>query len=212
MPVMVAFDPASDGSPFYSCLYRDIKKEADLWLERHGEGNQENVLYGVHRRQVKDNKIDRLVQQYEQFTIFEEESIDRGFARFNTVITSLKALDEDLSSLALDELIDNLKVHEVIMEKDSQICKGKRERVKSITLRAKKESSDDETSTSECDDEEYDIRDFKKFFRRKGRFVSNHMKRTSHSEKGMIRKARVIENALDAEIRITSLASVQNLH
>ncbi|GJU53461.1 hypothetical protein Tco_1227175 [Tanacetum coccineum] len=100
--------------------------------------------------QVKDNKIDLLVQQYEQFTILEEESIDSGFARFNTIITSLKALDEsfssknyvrkflralhpkwrakvtaieeskDLSSLALDELIGNLKVHEVVMEKDSQ--------------------------------------------------------------------------------------------
>ncbi|GJS86213.1 hypothetical protein Tco_0752754 [Tanacetum coccineum] len=91
-----------------------------------------------------------------------------GFARFNTTITSLKALDEgfssknyvrkflralhpkwrakvtaikeskDLSSLALDELIGNLKVHEVVMEKDSEIYKGKKERVKSITLKAKK--------------------------------------------------------------------------
>ncbi|GJT29174.1 hypothetical protein Tco_0909449 [Tanacetum coccineum] len=48
--------------------------------------------------QVKDNKIDLLVQQYEQFTILEEESIDSGFARFNTIITSLKALDEGFSS------------------------------------------------------------------------------------------------------------------
>nr|GFC32361.1 DUF4219 domain-containing protein/UBN2 domain-containing protein [Tanacetum cinerariifolium] len=30
--------------------------------------------------QVKDNKIELLVQQYEQFTILEEESIDNGFA------------------------------------------------------------------------------------------------------------------------------------
>nr|GEW08836.1 hypothetical protein [Tanacetum cinerariifolium] len=90
-------------------------------------------------RQVKDNKIDLLVQQYEKFTILEEESIDSGFARFHTIITRLKALDEgfssknyvikflralhpkqrakvtgieeskDLSSLALDELIKNLK-------------------------------------------------------------------------------------------------------
>ncbi|GKA52779.1 zf-CCHC domain-containing protein [Tanacetum coccineum] len=104
-----------------------------------------------------------------------QESIDSGFARFNTIITSLKALDEgfssknyvrkflralhpkwrakvttieeskDLSSLALDELIGNLK----------------------------KESSDDETSTSRSDDEEYAmaVRNFKKFFRRKGKFV-----------------------------------------
>ncbi|GJZ04051.1 retrovirus-related pol polyprotein from transposon TNT 1-94 [Tanacetum coccineum] len=92
---------------------------------------------------------------------------------FNTIITSLKALDEgyssknyvrkflralhpkwrakvtaieelkDLSSLALDELIDNLKVHEVVMEKDSEIYRGKKARVKN----------------------------FKKFFRRKGKFV-----------------------------------------
>nr|GEZ74387.1 UBN2 domain-containing protein [Tanacetum cinerariifolium] len=80
---------------------------------------------------------------------------------------------KDLSSLALDELIGNLKVHEVVMEKDSEIYKGKKEQIKFIALKVKKESSDDETSTSESDDEEYAmaIRNFKKFFRRKGRFV-----------------------------------------
>ncbi|GJW31153.1 zf-CCHC domain-containing protein [Tanacetum coccineum] len=80
---------------------------------------------------------------------------------------------KDLSSLALDELIGNLKVHEVVMEKDSEIYRGKKERIKSIALKAKKESSDDETSTSGSDDEEYAmaVRNFKKFFRRKGKFV-----------------------------------------
>ncbi|GJV37604.1 zf-CCHC domain-containing protein [Tanacetum coccineum] len=124
--------------------------------------------------QVKDNNIDLLVQQYEQFTILEEEYIDSGFARFNTIITSLKALDEDLSSLALDELIGNLKVHEVVMEKDSKIYRGKKQRVKYIIAsKSRKESSDDESSTSRSDDEEYAIavRNFKKFFRRKGKFV-----------------------------------------
>nr|GEW44713.1 DUF4219 domain-containing protein/UBN2 domain-containing protein [Tanacetum cinerariifolium] len=48
--------------------------------------------------QVKDNKTDLLVQQFEQFTIPEEESIDNAFARFNNIITSLKALDESFSS------------------------------------------------------------------------------------------------------------------
>ncbi|GKF75117.1 hypothetical protein Tco_0224561, partial [Tanacetum coccineum] len=48
--------------------------------------------------QVKDNKIDLLIQQYEQFTIPKEESIDNRFARSNTIITSLKALDEGFSS------------------------------------------------------------------------------------------------------------------
>ncbi|GKB50736.1 hypothetical protein Tco_0901489 [Tanacetum coccineum] len=116
--------------------------------------------------QVKDNKIDLLVQQYEQFTILDEESIDSGFARFNTIITRLKALDERFSS-------KNYLIHEVVMEKDSEIYRGKHERIKSIALKAKKESSDDETSTSGSDDEEYAmaVRNFKKFFRRKGKFV-----------------------------------------
>ncbi|GKB60628.1 zf-CCHC domain-containing protein [Tanacetum coccineum] len=78
-----------------------------------------------------------------------------------------------LSSLALDELIGNLKVHEVVIRNDFEIYKGKKERVKSIALKAKKESSNDETSTSESDDKEYamSVRNFKKFFRLKGRFI-----------------------------------------
>ncbi|GJV80737.1 zf-CCHC domain-containing protein [Tanacetum coccineum] len=152
--------------------------------------------------QVKDNKIDLLVQQYEQFVISEDESIDSTFARFNIIITSLKALDEgyssknyvrkflralhpkwrakvtaieeskDLTSLSLDELIGNLKVYEMIIKKDSEIVKAKVER-KSLALKAKKESSDEECSTSGREDEEYamSVRDFKKFFKRRGTFV-----------------------------------------
>ncbi|GJW86760.1 hypothetical protein Tco_0162100 [Tanacetum coccineum] len=98
--------------------------------------------------QVKDNKIDLLVQQYEQFVISEDESIDSAFARFNTIITSLKALDEeskDLTSLSLDELIGNLKVHEMIIKKDSEIVKEKVERKLDVALdEAKKESIESE--------------------------------------------------------------------
>ncbi|GKE50840.1 zf-CCHC domain-containing protein [Tanacetum coccineum] len=108
----------------------------------------------------------------------EEESIDNAFAKFNTIITNLKALDEsfpskncvrkflrelhpkwrakvttieeskNLTTLSLDELIGNLKVYE-------------------------EESSDDNSSISDSEDEEYTmaVRDFKKFFKRRGRFV-----------------------------------------
>nr|GEZ58110.1 UBN2 domain-containing protein [Tanacetum cinerariifolium] len=125
--------------------------------------------------QVKDNKINLLVQQYEQFIIFEDESIDSALARFNIIITSLKALDEeskDLTSLFLDELIENLKVYEMIIKKDFKIVKEKVKR-KSIALKAKKESSDVECSTSGSEDEEYAmaVRDFKKFFKTRGGFV-----------------------------------------
>ncbi|GKF24625.1 hypothetical protein Tco_0076947, partial [Tanacetum coccineum] len=152
--------------------------------------------------QVKDNKIDLLVQQYEKFIISEDEFIDSAFARFNIIITSLKALDEDysiknyvrkfcralhpkwrakvmaieeskdLTSLSLDELIENLKVHEMIIKKDSKIVKAKGER-KSLSSKAKKKSSDEECLTFGSEDEEYamTVRDFKKFFKRRGRFV-----------------------------------------
>ncbi|GJW76852.1 alpha/beta hydrolases superfamily protein [Tanacetum coccineum] len=60
----------------------------------------------------------------------------------------------------------------MIIKKDSEIVKAKVER-KSLALKAKKESSDEECSTSGSEDEEYAmaVRDFKKFFKRRGRFV-----------------------------------------
>nr|GEZ14357.1 UBN2 domain-containing protein [Tanacetum cinerariifolium] len=102
-----------------------------------------------------------------------DESIDSAFAIFNTIINSLKALDEgyssknyvrkflralhpkwranvttieeliDLTLLSLDELIGNLKVHEMIIKKDSKIVKAKVE-WKSLSLEGKKETSDEE--------------------------------------------------------------------
>ncbi|GJY29224.1 retrovirus-related pol polyprotein from transposon TNT 1-94 [Tanacetum coccineum] len=170
--------------------------------------------------QVKDNKIDLLVQQYEQFVISEDESIDNAFARFNTIITSLKALDEgysnknyvrkflralhpkwrakvmaieelkDLTSLSLDKLTGNLKVHEMIIKKDSKIVKAKGE-IKSLALKAKKESSDEECSTSGSEDEEYAmaVRDFKKFFKRRGRFV-----RQPQNDKKTFQRSRYDKN------------------
>ncbi|GJS93459.1 hypothetical protein Tco_0800427 [Tanacetum coccineum] len=117
--------------------------------------------------------------------ILEEESIDNVFAKFNTIITSLKALDESFSSknyvrkflralhpkwrakvttieesknlttLSLDKLIGNLKVYKEIIKKDSETVKSKREQSRSIALKARKESSDDDSSTSDSEDEEY---------------------------------------------------------
>ncbi|GJR24750.1 hypothetical protein Tco_0973277 [Tanacetum coccineum] len=115
----------------------------------------------------------------------EEELIDNAFAKFNTIITSLKALDEGFSSknyvrkflralhpkwrakvttieesnnlttLSLDELIENLKVYEEVIKKDSETVKRKREQSRSIALKARKKSSDDDSSTSNSKDEEY---------------------------------------------------------
>nr|GEW92234.1 hypothetical protein [Tanacetum cinerariifolium] len=75
---------------------------------------------------------------------------------------------EILNVISLDELIGNLKVHEMIIKKDYKIVKAKVKR-KSLALKAKKESSNEECSTSESKDKEYAmaVRDFKKFFKRR---------------------------------------------
>ncbi|GKD71266.1 hypothetical protein Tco_1325356, partial [Tanacetum coccineum] len=60
----------------------------------------------------------------------------------------------------------------MIIKKDFEIVKAKGER-RSLALKAKKESSDEECLTSGSEDEEYvmAVRDFKKFFKRRGRFA-----------------------------------------
>ncbi|GKC68341.1 hypothetical protein Tco_1100939, partial [Tanacetum coccineum] len=72
------------------------------------------------------------------------------------------------------------------IKKDSEIVKAKVER-KSLALKAKKESSDDSGS----EDEEYAIavRDFKKFFKRRGRFV-----RQPRNDKKMFQRSRDDKN------------------
>ncbi|GJT74189.1 putative ribonuclease H-like domain-containing protein [Tanacetum coccineum] len=144
---------------------------------------------------VKANKIDLLVQQYEQFTIPEEESIDNAFAKFNTIITSLKVLYEGFSSkncvrkflralhpkwrakvtaieesknlttLSLDELIGNLKVYEVIPRK---------------TLKNEVEGN---TPLSA-------VRNFKKFFKRQRRFIRQPYEETKSSQRNKDDKNR----------------------
>ncbi|GJU57609.1 hypothetical protein Tco_1235375 [Tanacetum coccineum] len=132
--------------------------------------------------QVKDNKIDLLLQQYEQFVISEDESIDSAFARFNTIITSLKALDEGYSS-------------------KNYVRKFLRALHPKWRVKAKNESSDEECSTSESKDEEYAMAviDFKK----------GTTKRLSENAK-MARTKKVKGSALDAETQIILLENVQN--
>ncbi|GKF08973.1 hypothetical protein Tco_0043197, partial [Tanacetum coccineum] len=112
---------------------------------------------------------------------------------------------KDLISLSLDELVGNLKVYEVIIKKDSEMVKGKREQSKCLALKAKKKSSDEESSTSDSEDEDYDmaVKDFNKFFKRRGRFVRQPRYKESRSkEVKMTKMVKAKENVLDAKIQI----------
>nr|GFA23084.1 UBN2 domain-containing protein [Tanacetum cinerariifolium] len=72
------------------------------------------------------------------------------------VVTAIEE-SKDLSTLLLDELIGNLKVYEVVLEKDLEFSKSKKEKYKSLALKAKKILSDEEGSCSDSDDEEYSM-------------------------------------------------------
>nr|GEV53819.1 UBN2 domain-containing protein [Tanacetum cinerariifolium] len=119
--------------------------------------------------QVKNckSKIDLLTQEYEKFSIDNKETIDRGFIRFNAIVTSLKSLDpnyssknymrkflcalllkcranvttikeaKDLATLPLDEIIENLKVYEMVLDNDAVGSKTTKEKVKSLALKVK---------------------------------------------------------------------------
>ncbi|GKA23584.1 hypothetical protein Tco_0709617 [Tanacetum coccineum] len=62
---------------------------------------------------------------------------------------------KDLTSLSLDALIGNLKVYEVIIKKNSEMVKGKREQSRSRALKAKKEYNDEDSLTFKSEDKEY---------------------------------------------------------
>ncbi|GKD00351.1 retrovirus-related pol polyprotein from transposon TNT 1-94, partial [Tanacetum coccineum] len=83
------------------------------------------------------------------------------------------------------------KVYEVVFEKDSEISKSKKEKYKSLALIVRKVSSDEEVSCLDSDDEEYvmALRDFNKFFRRRGKFVCQ-----PHDEKKNFRKIKEDKN------------------
>nr|GEW91168.1 alpha/beta hydrolases superfamily protein [Tanacetum cinerariifolium] len=122
----------------------------------------------------EEETLNAEVQANEAIPLSDEEialdaASSEGYSSKNYVRKFLRALhpkwrakvtmieeSKDLTSLSLDELIGNHKVHEMIIKKDSEIVKEKVER-KSLALKAKKESSDEECSTFGGEDEEYSM-------------------------------------------------------
>nr|GEX28925.1 zf-CCHC domain-containing protein/DUF4219 domain-containing protein/UBN2 domain-containing protein [Tanacetum cinerariifolium] len=108
-------------------------------------------------------------------------------ARFETYVKSkdtdlwqrakLTAIKEAkyLATLPLDELVENLKVYEMILENDGVVSKlTTKEKVKSLALKDKvtrKQTSDDSDSQGESDEEKAEAfnllaKNFRKFFRK----------------------------------------------
>ncbi|GKB14619.1 hypothetical protein Tco_0848542 [Tanacetum coccineum] len=79
----------------------------------------------------------------------------------------------NLTTLPLDELIETLKSLLRGNKEDFETVKGKKEQSRSLALKVKKEVSDEDSSSSDSEDEEYAmaVKEFKKFFKRRGRFI-----------------------------------------
>ncbi|GJR02192.1 zf-CCHC domain-containing protein [Tanacetum coccineum] len=97
---------------------------------------------------------------------------------FNTIITSLKELDESFSS--------RNHVRKFLWALPTK-WRLKKEKYKSLALKARKVLSEEEASSLDSEDEEYAmaVRDFKKFFRRRGKFVCQ-----PHDDKKNFRKVK----------------------
>ncbi|GJY27696.1 hypothetical protein Tco_0403463 [Tanacetum coccineum] len=129
--------------------------------------------------QVKDCMIDLLTQQYKKFSISSEETIDSGFTRAK--VTTIKEA-KDMDTFPLDELIRNLKFYEMVLENDGIVSKTTKEKVKSLTLKAKvtrDQTSDDSDSQggSDEDEDEAEVKEFnlmaRNFRKEEGHFIGN---------------------------------------
>nr|GEV35991.1 serine/threonine protein kinase SRPK1 [Tanacetum cinerariifolium] len=161
------------------------RKRTYTSYEMKRETKQLPLLFGLTCSGIRSAEYTRsYIRSYDGMKLG-LKALDEGYSGKNYVRKFFRALhpnwrgkvteieeSKDLTSLSLDELIENLKVHEMIIKKDSKIVKAKAER-KSLALKAKKESSDEVCSTFESEDEEYvmAVRDFMKFFKRRGRFM-----------------------------------------
>ncbi|GKC44773.1 zf-CCHC domain-containing protein, partial [Tanacetum coccineum] len=146
-------------------------KDVVIPYEKFDENHKKMISKNDEAKMVLYNALPKM--EYERIFIF------------NKIITSLKALDEsfssqkhvrkflralpskwrpkvtaikeskDLSKLSLDELVSNLKVYEVVLEKDLESEKNKKEKYKSLALKARQVLSDEDASSSDSNDEEY---------------------------------------------------------
>nr|GEW68530.1 hypothetical protein [Tanacetum cinerariifolium] len=164
---VVLIYPISD-SPWVSPVHCVPKKSGFTIVE-----NEENELIPTRlvtgwRKMLQRCKDTNLSLKWEKSHFMVKEGIVLGYKISKNGIEVNKAKvdviaklphpttvkeSKDLTSLSTNEHIRNLKVHEMIIKKDSKIVKAKVER-KSIALKAKKESSDKECSTTGSEDEE----------------------------------------------------------
>nr|GEW37698.1 zf-CCHC domain-containing protein/UBN2 domain-containing protein [Tanacetum cinerariifolium] len=133
-----------------------------------------------------ETKKDEVVPFHKQNDDLKKKHAKNNEAKMNCVRKFLRALhpkwrakvtaikeSKNLTTLPLDKLIGNLKVYEEVIKKDFETVKGKKEQSRSLALKVKKQVSDEDSSSSDSEDEEYAmaVKEFKRFFKRRKRFI-----------------------------------------
>ncbi|GJX42429.1 hypothetical protein Tco_0257419 [Tanacetum coccineum] len=152
--------------PDFESLVHNVQVEAENQRKMNIELQKQKALLQRELETCKE-RVKEFENKPDQFVNYKSAYEDAKGNNKNYVRKFLRALhpkwspkvtmieeSKDLTSLSLDEFIGNLKVHKMIIKKATEIVKAKEER-KSLALKAKKESSDEECSTSGSEDEEY---------------------------------------------------------
>nr|GEU52575.1 hypothetical protein [Tanacetum cinerariifolium] len=161
-----------------------------------------NILqYLIHLRMFKDVPT----KMMKMFLLVENLREDGNFARAN--------IKQALGRGFVDIVKITLEFGARRVEWGEEAKENKREQKRSLDLKDKKESSDEDSSTSDSKDEEYAmaVRDFKKFFKRRERFVRQpHDERKVSQRNKDDKNDKSEDNVLNVGIQITSSKSVQN--
>ncbi|GKC43289.1 hypothetical protein Tco_1061011 [Tanacetum coccineum] len=172
----------SDGFIYWKNIFETYvkSKDLDLWhiityldfppILNNPETKKDKIVPfdkqndDLKKKLAKNNKAKMVI--YNALPSFSSKNYVRKYLRalhpkWRAKVTAIEE-SKDITSLSLDELIGNLKVYEVIIKKDSEMVNGKREQNRFLALKAKRETSNEDSSTFDSEDEEYTmaVRDF----------------------------------------------------
>ncbi|GJS18519.1 hypothetical protein Tco_0412991 [Tanacetum coccineum] len=202
----------SDGFIYWKNRFETYvkSKDLDLWhiitygdfppVQNNPETKKDEII-------PFDKQSDDLKKRLAKNNEAKMEILRKLYPKWRAKVTTIEE-SKDLTSLSLDELIRNLKVYEVLIKKDSEMVKGKREQIRSLKRNLVMKSSDEDSLTSDSEDEEYAMamRDFNFFSKDEEDSYDNHMMKESHpKEIKMTRTTKANKNASNVEIQIISL-------